>query len=192
MQRSLLISGVVALTLALALPLALARGPGDGPRGDHGARMTQALGLSTQQAETMKKLRDLHQSEVKATFEQIGAKQDALRELWRAAKPDRAKLVTATQEITALEAQLQVKRVDHLLSIQSVLTPEQFQKFLDLGPGMHGPGKRSHRGMRGMGMGPGGMGMGPGGGMGMGGGGMGMGPCGMHPDGPPAEGDDTP
>ncbi len=172
MKRTLTISGIAVLVLALAAPLAMARPPrGAGPGGgERGGRMAQNLGLSTQQSETMQKLRELHQAEVKVTQEQLRAKHEALAKLWQGDAVDRATVVAATREISALKAQLELKRVDHLFALKSVLTPEQFKQLLDDGPGMRGMrGMRGH-GMRGHGMRDG---TGPGAG-----GGRGMGPCG--------------
>ncbi|TNF25696.1 MAG: periplasmic heavy metal sensor [Deltaproteobacteria bacterium] len=192
MKRSLTLSGVALLVLALAVPAAFARGPrggfGQGP-GERGARMAENLGLNDQQVETMKKLRELHQTEMQAVRDQLRAKHEALAKLWQADAPDRAAIVAATKELSGLQAQLELKRVDHLFAVKSVLSAEQFKKFMESGPGMRGPrGMRGHHGRHGMrGMGPG-MGMGPGNGMGPGMG-RGMGPCGGG-DGPDAPADD--
>jgi len=187
LSRSLLVSGVAVLGLAVALPSAFARGPGFGPGGgQRGARMAETLGLDEAQVTALQTLRDKHQAEMKPLREQAQQKREALAALWKAPKLDRAKLIAVTQELSATRTALELKRIDHLLSLNGVLTPEQFQKFVaNQGPrgergmrGHRGGGKRGHRGgMRG-GFGGGGEG-GPGFGMGPGGpacDGMGPGP----------------
>ena len=161
--RLLLSSAIAVLGLSLALPAALARGPGfgdGGGRGGRGAgRMLQALDLTDAQLTSLETLRDKHQAEMKPLRDQQRAKREALKALWQAPTLDRAKLVAATQDLATTHIALQLKRIDHLMSLRSVLTPEQFQKFVAMkgpggGEGFGGRGKRGHRGGRG-GHGPG-------------------------------------
>lgn len=187
-----LTTALAALALLLS-PLAIAWGPGAGPgaRGDRGARLTQLLDLTADQQAALTDLRDAHQAEVAVFHEQVRTKSDQLRALWRAAKPDRAAILALTHEVNTAKLALQLKRVDHLFAVQRVLSPDQFQRFLDhTGPRRALDGRRGRRG-GGPGMVPGGRGRGDGQGYGgRGYGGQGYGEC--DGTGPCTWGDDAP
>lgn len=181
-------------TFALLLaPLALAQGPGAGPgaRGDRGARLTQLLDLTADQQAALAELRDAHQAEVAVFHEQVRTASDRLRALWRANNPDRAAILALTQQVNTAKLALQLKRVDHLFAVRQILSPDQFQRFLDhTGPRRALDGRRGRRG-GGPGMVPGGRGRGDGqgyGGRGYGGRGYGAcdgtGPCTWGTDAP--------
>lgn len=155
-RRPLVILGVVALAMAVAVPLAFAHGPrgggGEGRGGKgRGDFIKKELGLNDKQVEALKLLReDLH-TDVGDLRDQVDAKRTALNELWKAPAPDRNKIVAATAEIGKLEAQIDTLRIDHMFAVKGELTPEQFAKFVELGPkhgkkwGRHGKGGKGGR-----------------------------------------------
>jgi Spy/CpxP family protein refolding chaperone len=81
----------------------------------------------------------------------IQIKETELAALWRADKLDGKKIVAKVREIGALRSQAELERVNHMLAMYEILTPEQRKSFR---PGM-GMGRGGHkgmmRGMRGMG-----------------------------------------
>ncbi|MCC6624867.1 MAG: Spy/CpxP family protein refolding chaperone [Deltaproteobacteria bacterium] len=181
-QRSIIIIGISALALAVAVPLAFAGGPGrrgGGGWGDgfeRGARIAEKLGLNEAQKAELKVLREDLQTDVQDIREQIRAKHVAMKDLWKAATPDRAKILAAHKELGALEQQIAELRVDFMFAVKGKLTPEQFTKFMELRGHGGGKGMRGwHKGGRG-GFGPR-DGSGPGGGFGPGAC-DGTGPCG--------------
>lgn len=153
MKRLSLIAilGAAALALAATTTLALARGPRGGPGpGGHdgrGARIAELLKLDDKQKTALGDLREDMRDDVQSIREQIRAKHEAMKTLWKAATPDRAKLVAALNEIQALQGQIALRHLDFVFAARPILSAEQFQKFVDFmgergfGRGGHGPGR---------------------------------------------------
>ena len=114
--------------------------------------------LTNEQQDKMDVVRQNHIRAMLPIQTDIQIKEMDLDALWRADNPDGKKIVAKVREIGALRIQAEVERVNNMLAMREILTPEQRKSFR---PGM---GAR-HGMMRGM---RGGMGQGMGRGMGAG------------------------
>jgi protein CpxP len=157
MRQVLLVAGVVAASggVVAALP-----GPGAGPggRGQRMGRMTQELGLSDAQVARLRDIREAHQrTAIRRRADAEVARLD-LRTLMQASTVDRKALDAKVKELSDLEAAGLRDRVDTMLEMREVLTPEQREKWQSLrgewmGDGWQGRG--GHRGRQGFGPGRG-------------------------------------
>jgi Spy/CpxP family protein refolding chaperone len=161
---------VAGLAFAQAPPQERPRrqGPAGGPQAHMGmqgpARMAEALGLTDQQKAQIEKLRaDQERAAIKRRADNQLAQFD-LRELLKAQTVDEKTVALRVKDLTDLHGAAIKARVDHLLAMKKILTPEQQEKMKQMhanrpGAGFgQGMGRRMMRGPR-----PGGPGPGPGG-----------------------------
>lgn len=142
-------TGVVMTMVALASALAFGQmGQGGGQRmGQPGMRqeMMKKLNLNEQQQTQMRKLRaDLQKKNIQASSKIQLARID-MRELILADKPDRTALEKKLREISDLQHQMKIDRLDHMLAVNALLTPEQQKSLRE---GMMRPGPQRERRMR--------------------------------------------
>ena len=130
---------------------------GEYGRGQRESRLHQALGLSQDQAESLRLAR-------KTMFENVGALRGVLRDenralsdLIAAPKPDRVAIDAQLGRIASLRAEIDLRVVEHFLGIKEILEPEQHEAFNEV---VHrafnrdfsaGHGSRGRSGIRGRG-----------------------------------------
>lgn len=165
MRKSLFSLVLIPLALGLAAPAVFAHpGAGDGQserggfkhhRGKHGKfgkhrgeRGFAKLGLSDDQTAKLKTARESMFESGKALRESMKIKREAVKTALLKPTANRAEVLSLTAEVGRVQAQLQTLRVDFMLQAKAILTPEQFAKFVEMGPGRHG-GERGDRGKRG-------------------------------------------
>lgn len=117
-------------------PMGEERGPGmmgegPGPKHEKGFWKEEeaSLGLSEEQRAQMKAVREGSMAAMKVLRSELKAKHEAVRQALDADVPDRAKAEAIVKEISVLEEKMGLGRVDTVLKIRSILTPEQFQKL---------------------------------------------------------------
>jgi len=159
-------TGITALGLA-----ALAAGPLMNPK------FRQALNLTPEQQQKMEDLQYIHQKDMIKFREEVSLKRLDLQREMQKDSPDRATVDRLADDMGALRTRMGRARVDHLLDVRKILTPEQWSKARELmqarrAQRMGGRGGRSSLGPRdGMGHGAGsprGQGFGQGQGLGRG------------------------
>ena len=147
------------------------RGWGPGSYGKFGGAY---LGLSKEQLDKMRALRDRFYNETRDLRYDMAQKRLEMRKLFMDPKTDDATLLAKQKEMSALRQKLADKMAQMMIEGRKILTPEQLQKLdrMGMGPGgmsfgmMDGP--MMGHGMMGRGMmshggsGPMGRGMGPG------------------------------
>ena len=124
---------VLVLAIVLAAGTALAQ-PADQPnrRGNQGpmnGRMTliQKLNLTEDQQAQIRKLHvDFQKKQIQNQAKIRLARLD-LAQMIRADKPDQSAIEKAIRDISALETDTKIARVDQLLAIRNVLTPDQLK-----------------------------------------------------------------
>ncbi len=116
-------------------PGARGLGMGLGP----GPEMARALGLSEDQRQKIVGIRDRFTRLAIEKQAEIRVAALDMRELGRAAAPDRAKLDAQVDKIARLRTELAKARVGAMLEMRAVLTPEQLQKWQDRPMGAGGP-----------------------------------------------------
>jgi Spy/CpxP family protein refolding chaperone len=143
-------TGITALGLA-----ALAAGPLMSPK------VSQALNLTPEQQQKMEDLRYVHQKDMIKFREELSLKRLDLQREMQKDSPDRATVDRIADDLGALRTRMGRARVDHLLDVRKILTPEQWSKARELmqahrAQRMGGRGGRSILGPRdGMGHGAG-------------------------------------
>lgn len=159
MKQALLAVAVVAGGVGVVA--AMPGGDGWGGRGGRVANLKAQLGLSDQQETRLREIRESRQRDAIRHRADLEVARLDLRRLMESPTVDRKALDAKVKEISDLQAAGFRARVDTMLAMREVLTPEQMKKWQELRPerGMAG---RAHRGSRGRGMGMGmGMGNGP-------------------------------
>ncbi|MBN1526583.1 MAG: periplasmic heavy metal sensor [Candidatus Omnitrophica bacterium] len=135
-----------AVAIAVVMALILSAGPvcayeGRGPEGmgkeryDRGGKfekISENLGLSAEQKEQLKKDREATLAKTKELKEKIqAARKDLKAELEKPA-PDMARVNGTVTQLKDLMGQQIQARVDKVISLRKILTPEQFKKMQDL------------------------------------------------------------
>ncbi|HEY5614421.1 MAG TPA: Spy/CpxP family protein refolding chaperone [Bacteroidota bacterium] len=87
--------------------------------------MMKRLNLSEEQQAQVGKLRTDFQKQQITIRAKVQLAQVELRELMRADKPDKAAIEKKIQETSQVQAQQRLARVNHLLAVRALLTPEQ-------------------------------------------------------------------
>ncbi len=132
-------------------------GYGSGPGNVEDIAEKSDLGLTVEQREKIKTLRETHLRDIKPLQDWLYVKSRELRGLWLAGTPDRGSILALQKEVQVLRNQLLDKLTTYRLEAWQFLTPEQQAKVRpydpDRGPGrMGGPGMRGDyehgRGMR--------------------------------------------
>jgi Spy/CpxP family protein refolding chaperone len=92
-------------------------------------RVRTALGLSDQQADSLRKIVVGTETFTIKTGADIAVDSIDLRELLRADKPDRAAVMSKGEEISKSTSQMINHYLDAMLAVKAILTPEQ-QKMI--------------------------------------------------------------
>jgi len=106
--------------------------PPAGRQADHALPLYEHLDLSREQLARFGPLRNSFHAFVDEQGRKIKAKQLELAGLLAQENPDRPTIDSTQEEIQALQRQMQVMVIDHLLEESTILTPEQRQKFFEL------------------------------------------------------------
>ncbi len=137
MTRQVLLAVAVLAVGGAGMAAALPHGQGPGPRGDRAARLKQELGLSDDQAVRLREIRESRQRDaIRHRADSEIARLD-LRRLLEAPTVDRKAVDAKVKEIADLQSAGLRARVDTMLAMREVLTPEQRQKWQALGGERH-------------------------------------------------------
>lgn len=129
-------------------------GRGGGPCADGTGPGTLGLGLTTEQTNKMKELRDAHLKEVTPIRDKMFNKSSELKLLWLQANPDRDKINAVQKEMRTLRDKMQDEMTAYRLGTLKVLTPEQQAKYQATGARQgYGPGLGFGDGCEGVGRG---------------------------------------
>jgi len=129
------IAGLMVALMALSVPMVYAdNGPGDKDwhHGQGERMMAKILNLSDDQ---VKGLKDIHQKEkeaMKSAFKQMKSNREAFNAEIVKATPDMSKINDIQAQIKTLQAQMVDGRLNSLLEVKKLLTPEQFAGYMAL------------------------------------------------------------
>jgi len=87
------------------------------------------LGLTPQQTSELKARREANAGKAKEVREQLKAKRAELKAEIERPTVDRARITALTTDIKSLTGQMIDQKVDNILAMKEVLTPEQFAKM---------------------------------------------------------------
>lgn len=123
-------------------------------RGDRMGRLQQRLNISDEQSTRLREIRESRQPEaVRLRTDARAARQD-LRRLLQSETLDRKAVDAKVKEIADFHATALRARIDTMLAMREVLTPEQRQKWQELRNERGMGARREHRGWGRHGRGP--------------------------------------
>jgi len=132
-----LLSGVFLSVLMLSSPLYAE--PGDGKMHDDEKgweekvnKMYEKLGLSEEQRNQLKAQKESHRDEMKGTREQLQTKHQEFQAEIQKADFDAGKLKAINNDIKSLHNKIADYRLESILKVREILTPEQFAKFMQM------------------------------------------------------------
>jgi len=137
------LSGItLAALIAVSVPAFAQQEPakkGGGPEARH-EQMIQKLGLSAEQAEALRKVREQSRQESRALYQQLHQKRQALQQYLTAPDATQAEAQRLQQEINDLQGRLSELRIKGWFAMRQHLTPEQVRKMSEMrGKGMMPP-----------------------------------------------------
>ncbi|MBU4313138.1 MAG: Spy/CpxP family protein refolding chaperone [Candidatus Omnitrophica bacterium] len=91
--------------------------------------LTKELGLTPEQEEKIKALKTEQREAKKQLMDKIQSKKAELKEELEKATTNRARINSIVKELSALMEYKLEQRVESVLSMREVLTPEQYEKF---------------------------------------------------------------
>jgi Spy/CpxP family protein refolding chaperone len=107
-------------------------------------RAAEKLNLSDAQQKEMRKLRLELERKNTPLQSQIRLARLEIQEQMMADKPDRAKIEKFMKQVSELELQAKLNRLDHQFAVRGILTPDQLKNW----HGPHGDGPQMQRRMR--------------------------------------------
>ncbi|MFA6379209.1 MAG: periplasmic heavy metal sensor [Candidatus Omnitrophota bacterium] len=148
-RKKAVVVGVLALSIFFVwVQLAQAQGKGEGPyvngRGPSEEmiqKMDKELGITPEQSAQLKAHRTEHREKMKVIKESTKQKKDQLKAELEKPEVDQGVVKQIATELKNLQAQLIDMRIDGILFVKSILTPEQFEKFKE-----HAPDKMKQKG----------------------------------------------
>ncbi len=144
MKWAVLLAVAVLATGGGVMAAAQSHGPRGPARGDRALRLKQELGLSDEQTTRLREIRESRQrDEIRRRADAEVAHLD-LRRLLEAPTVDRKAVDAKVKEMADLHSAGLRARVDTMLSMREVLTPEQLQKWQSL-EGERGRGRWRRR-----------------------------------------------
>ncbi len=87
------------------------------------------LGLNNEQRKLLEANKDKHREQTKALFSQIHQNMDLLRQELEKNELDMQAIYKTNNELKELQAQMFDNRLERILEVRKILTPEQFKKF---------------------------------------------------------------
>ncbi len=136
MKKCHYLLSALVLSLSLAAGHVYAHDHQGGPNKENMEKkrleMTEKLGLTPEQQAQLKEMREKGKDQVKANFEQMRAKREAMQEELQKADFDPAKVKALQEELKAMHSAMADQHMEHMLAVRKILTPEQFKKFSEM------------------------------------------------------------
>ena len=139
MKRTLVIS-VVAAVMLFGAALVFAQGPGFGRGGCAGGPGPMWSTLTDDQKTKFQELRTKFWNEMAPIREKMWSMRQEARKLWTDSKADSQTILAKQKEMRDLRDQMADKMAQMKLEMRDLLTPDQLEKFAQLGPGAEGFG----------------------------------------------------
>lgn len=93
-------------------------------------QLYKELNLTAEQKNALKENKNKHREESKALFENMRAKKDLMREELSKDTVNMDKINQIQSEIKELQTKMSDQRLQGILEVRKILTPEQFKKFM--------------------------------------------------------------
>ena len=101
-------------------------------RPEHAKKMFEQLNLSDKQKQAMEANKAAHRGKMKQNLEKIKALKEELSTELIKPKLEMGKVNALQKQFKALQAQLADDRLNSILEVRKILTPDQFAKFISL------------------------------------------------------------
>ena len=148
MKRKLIVIAAIATALVLLFALAYAQTPGQ-----QRMKVTDKLNLTDEQINSLKDIQYNFQKAVIGLRADLQSSRLELRHLMMQENANQKEIANLVDKIGETQKKLLKQRVDRNLAMKSILTPEQFQKFMQMrGDRMEGGMMGGGRGERMKGM----------------------------------------
>ncbi|HZX49463.1 MAG TPA: Spy/CpxP family protein refolding chaperone [Nitrospirota bacterium] len=136
----LVIGVVTTLIFSSAIGTVYAGGAFEGDEGDSNrvrweqniSRMYKKLNLTPGQDKQLKDHRNRHRSQMETLYKEIKVKREQLGEELQKTEFDMSKVQQVHDELKSLKAGMEDNRLEGILEVRKILTPEQFSKFMKL------------------------------------------------------------
>ena len=89
------------------------------------------LGLTEEQRRLLEENKNRHREQTKALFTQLCQKMNALRQELEKSELNMQEIYQVNNELKQLQTQMLDNRLERILEVRKILTPEQFRKFED-------------------------------------------------------------
>jgi len=89
------------------------------------------LGLTNEQRKLLEENKNKHREQTKALFAQLRQKMNSLRQELEKSELNIQEIYQTNNELKQLQAQMLDNRLERILEVRKILTPEQFKKFED-------------------------------------------------------------
>ena len=93
-------------------------------------QLYKELNLTDEQKKALEENKNQHRAEFKALFENMRAKRDLMREELQKDALNMDKVNQIEGELKQLQSQMSDQRLQGILEVRKILTPEQFKKFM--------------------------------------------------------------
>lgn len=111
-------------------------------------QLYKELNLTDEQKKALEENKNRHREESKALFEQMRAKRDLMREELQKDKLDMGKINQLQNELKQSQSQMSDQRLQGILEVRKILTPDQFKKFMANMEDQKGRWGREGKGMK--------------------------------------------
>ena len=130
-KTKLIIIGLAVAVVFLATSTVYAQMPGQKqkPADEYRGRMARELSLTQEQQVKLEANRKAQRQEIDKLLTAIKEKQAKLGEELNKPGATRASIQALANEIKSLQAKLTDSRINSILAVKKILTPEQFNKF---------------------------------------------------------------
>ena len=128
-KTKLIIIGLAVVFLATSTVYAQMPGHRQKPTDEYRGRMAKELNLTQEQQVKLEANRKAQRQEVDKLLTAINEKQAKLGEELKKPGVTRASVQRLTNEIKTLQAQLIDSRINGILAVKQILSPEQFTRF---------------------------------------------------------------
>lgn len=90
------------------------------------------LGLTDEQKQALEANKQKHRASIQSLRQQLKTSREALKEALMAPQLDMARINQIHDQIKALQSQLEDIRLNSILAVRAILTPDQFSEFVEL------------------------------------------------------------
>lgn len=131
-MRNKLIAIAIVTAVLFSQAAFAEQGPKDADFEKHHDKIMKQLNLTPEQEKQLKDYREQEKAEIKKEFGELKAKREELRSQLNNPQVSENTIRQTAGQLEAMQAKMMARRIDSILYMRKVLTPEQFTKFQEL------------------------------------------------------------